>query len=167
MELVGDDGVLDEEFEGNDVEGRLVGGFEDDGTCGAGLLDLQPARGADAPTVPRLEAGEAILRHGGGEVVAEGLRRGEKRLVDDAANGMHAKVFGAGLAASGAVESGHGGAATGGEGLAEDVLAAGFGFGGQRSGYKLKAIGSHGYGEDIRTNRLQMLFMLLESLLMQ
>jgi len=133
MQLVGNDGVLDEQFKGDNLERRLMGGFEDDGAGGASLLHLEPARGTDAPAVAGLEAGEAMLRHGGGEVVAEGLRRGQEGLVDHAADGVDAEVVGAGLAAAGAVEAGHGSAAAGGEGLAEDVLAAGLGFGGQGS----------------------------------
>src|SRR5258708_33488636 len=125
VKLTGDDGELDEELEGNDLEGVLVGGFEDDGAGCSGLLDLQPAGGADAPAVARLEAGEAELGHGRGEVVAEGLGGGEKRGVDDAANGVYAEIVAAGVAAAVAVEAGHGFTATGVEGLTEDVLAAG------------------------------------------
>ena len=58
VELVGDDGVLDEELEGDDLEGVLVGGFEDDGAGGSGLLYLEPARGADAPAIAGFEAGK-------------------------------------------------------------------------------------------------------------
>lgn len=126
MELVGDDGVLDEEFEGDDLEGVFVGGFEHDGAGGAGFEHLEPARGADAPAVSGFEAGEAVLGQWGGEVVAEGFGGIEEGLVDDAADGVDAEVFGAGLAAAGAVEAGHGLAAAGGEGLAEDVAATGF-----------------------------------------
>ncbi len=126
VELGGDDSVLNEELEGDDLEGVLVGGFEDDGAGGSGLLDLQPAGGADAPAVSGFEAGEAVLGHGGGEIVAEGLGGGEERGVDDAADGVDAVVVGAGLAAAGAVEAGHGLAAAGVEGLAEDVFAADF-----------------------------------------
>jgi len=133
VELVGDDGVLDEELEGDDVEGRLVGGFETDGAGGSGLLDLEPAGGADAPAVAGLEAGKTVLRHRGGEVVAQGFRSGEEGFIDDAADGVGARVVGPGLAASGAVESGHRSAAAGGQGLAEYVVAAGFEVGGQGS----------------------------------
>jgi hypothetical protein len=113
-----------------------MGGFEDDGASCSGLLDLQPTGGADAPAVSGLEAGEAVLGHGGGEIVAQGFAGGKERRVNDAADGVDAVVFGAGLAAAGAVEAGHGGAATGVEGLAEDVFAAGF----------LRVGGGHGLG---------------------
>ena len=71
MELVRDYRVLDQEFEGDNFEGVLVSGFEDDGTGGSGLLNLEPSGGTDAPAVSWFEASEAILGHGGDEVVAE------------------------------------------------------------------------------------------------
>ncbi len=131
MELVGDDGVLDQEFEGDDPEGVLVGGFEDDGAGGSGLEDLQPACGADAPAISGFEAGEAVLGHGGGEVVAEAFGGGEEVVGDDTADGVYAEIVSTGVAAAITVEAGHGIAAAGGEGLAEDVFGGGLlGFGG-------------------------------------
>jgi len=131
VEFGRDDGVLDEELEGDDFEGVLVGGFEEDGAGGSCLLDCEPARGADAPTVAGFEAGEAVLRHGGGEVVAEGFGGGKERGVDDAADGVDAVVVGAGVAAAVAVEAGHGLGAAGLERTAEDVAGGCFdGFGG-------------------------------------
>lgn len=126
VKLVGDYGELDEELEGDNAEGVLVGGFEDDGAGGSGLLDLQPAGGADAPSVAGLEAGKAVLRHRSDEIVAEALGGGEEVGRDDAADGVDTQVLLAGLAASGSVEAGHGVAAAGGEGLAEDILCGGF-----------------------------------------
>jgi hypothetical protein len=113
--------VLDENLEGNDLEGVLVGGLEDDGTSGSGLLDLEPARGTDAPAVARFEAGKAVLWHGRDEIVAKRTGRLEEGLVDDAADGVEANVVGPGVAASVAVEASHGLAATGLERLAEDI----------------------------------------------
>src|SRR5437868_11444933 len=98
VELVGNDGVLDEKLEGNDLEGVLVGGFEDDRAGGSGLLDLQPPGGTEAPAVAGFEAGEAELRHWCAEVVTEGLRGCEERSVDDAADSVDAVIFGTGLA---------------------------------------------------------------------
>ena len=147
MELIGDDGVADEEFEGHDVEGGLVGGFQDDGAGGTCLLDLEPAGGTDAPAVAGAEAGESVFRHGGGEVVAEGLGGGEERLVHDAADGVDAEVFGASFAAAGTVKARHGFASAGGDGLAKDVFSAGLGFSGQR--FKAIALGrARQAGED-------------------
>src|SRR5947209_5721902 len=59
VELGGDNGELDEELEGDDLEGVLMGGFEDDGAGCSGLLDLQPAGGTDAPAVAGFEAGKS------------------------------------------------------------------------------------------------------------
>jgi len=122
MELGGDDGVLEEDVEGDDAEGVFVGGFEDDGAGCAGLLDLEPAGGADAPAVSGFEAGEAEFRVRGGEVVAEGATGGEEGRIDDAADGVHAAVFGAGVATAVAVEAGEGLGAAGFKREAEDVF---------------------------------------------
>jgi hypothetical protein len=124
VELTGYNGVLDKEFEGDNLEGIFVGGFEDDGASSAGLLDLEPARGTDTPAVSGFEAGEAKLRHGSAEIVAEGFGGFEEGSVDDAADGVDAVVVGTGFATAGAVEAGHGLATADVEGLAEDVFAA-------------------------------------------
>jgi hypothetical protein len=129
VELAWDHCVLNEKLEGNDFEGVLVGGFEDDRAARASLLDLKPTRSTDAPAVAGLEAGEFILRHGGGEVVAKSLGGCEEGSVNDATNGVHARVVGTCFAATGAVEAGRRVfrlATAGVEGLAEDVFAAGF-----------------------------------------
>ena len=126
MELAGDNRVLDEKFKGNDLQGVLVSGFEDDRAGCTRLLDLEPAGGTDAPAVAGFETGKAKLRHGSAEVVAEGFRGFKEWLVYDAADGVNSVIVGAGFAAAGAVEAGHGIAAACGERLAEYVLAAGW-----------------------------------------
>jgi hypothetical protein len=123
MELAGNDSVLNEELEGNDLEGVLVGGFENDGAGGTGLLDLKPAGGADTPAISGFEAGKSELWHGGAEVVAKSLGGFEERRVDDAADRVDSMVVGTGLAAARAIEAGHGLAAADIQGLAEDVFA--------------------------------------------
>jgi hypothetical protein len=150
VKLRGDYSELDEELEGNDLEGVLVGRFEDDGAGCSGLLDRQPAGGTDAPPVSWLEAGEAVLGHGGGEIVAECLAGGEEGRIHDATDGVDAVVFGAGFAAASAVEAGHGIAAADVEGLAEDVFTAGFvGFGSGHGCLPL-ALVSHLYSDRAR-----------------
>jgi hypothetical protein len=124
VELTGDDGVLDQKLERNDLEGVFVGGFKHDGAGGPGSLDLEPAGGTDAPAVAWFEAGEAKLGHGGAEVVAQGLGSGKEWSVDDAADGVNAVVLRAGLAAAGAIEARHGLAAADVERLAENVFSA-------------------------------------------
>jgi hypothetical protein len=124
VELAGDDGVLDQKLEGNDIEGVLVGGLEDDRAGGSGPLDLEPAGGADAPTVAGFEAGKTELRHGSAEIVAQRLGGFKEWGVDDAADGMDAIVFGPRLATARAVKARHGFAAADVERLAENVFSA-------------------------------------------
>ena len=71
VELAGDHGVLDEKLKGNNLEGVLMGSFQDDWAGCTSLLHLKPARGTEAPAVTRFEARETILRHGSAEVVAK------------------------------------------------------------------------------------------------
>ena len=124
MELAGDDGVLNQKLEGNNFESVFVGGFENDRAGSSGFLDLEPSGSTDAPAIAGFEAGEAELRHGSAEVVAEGLGGRKEWSVDDAADGVYTMIVGAGLAAASAVEAGHGLAAADVEGLAENVFAA-------------------------------------------
>ena len=113
VKLIRDYCILDQKFERDNLEGGLVGRFEDDGAGGSSLLDLEPASSADTPAVAGLEAREAVLGHGRAEVVAKGLGGGKEGGVDEAADGVDAEVVGSGLAAAGAVEAGHGFAAAG------------------------------------------------------
>lgn len=117
--------ILNKNLKWHDGERGLVGGFEHNRTCRACLLNLKPARGADAPLVPWLEARKAELRHRGGEVVTEKLRDAQKLLVHDAADGVDTEVVGARLAATGTVEAGHGLAAAHIQGLAENISTTG------------------------------------------
>ena len=131
--MVGDDGELEEEFERDDTEGVFVGGFKDDGAGGTGLVDLEPAGGADAPAVAGFKAGEAVLGRGGAEVVAELFAGFEELRGDDGADGVHAAIVRAGVAAAVAVEAGDGVGAAGLERLAENVA----------GGVLLRFVGSH------------------------
>jgi len=124
VELAGDDGVLDQKLERNDLEGVFVSGLEDDRAGGSGLLDLEPAGRADAPAVAGFEAGEAKLRQRGTEIVAQSLGGFKEWSVDDAADGVDAMVFGARLATARAVKTRHRLAAADVERLAEDVFTA-------------------------------------------
>jgi hypothetical protein len=124
VELAGDDSVLDQKLERNDLECVFVGGFEDDRAGGSSLLDLQPAGGTDAPAVAGFEASETELRHGSAEIVAQSLGGFKEWSVDDAADGVNAMVFGASFATAGAVKARHGLAAADVERLAEDIFAA-------------------------------------------
>lgn len=122
VQRLGDDGELQQDVEGDDLERGFVGGFEHDGAGGSGLVNLKPATGADAPAVAFFEPWKAVLRHGRGEVVAQ-ARRGRKELLcDDAADGVNAEIVGPGVAASIAKEPGDGFCAAGFERLPEHIL---------------------------------------------
>ena len=129
VELVGNYRMLDQEFKGDNLEGSLMGGFEDDGAGSSRLLDLEPTGGANAPAVAGSEAGESVLRHGCAEIVAKGLGDAEELFVDDAADGVDTEVVGACVATVVAVEAGRRIlrlAATDVQRLTEYVAAAGF-----------------------------------------
>src|SRR5437763_13509589 len=108
VKLVGDDRVLDQKLERNDLESILMRGLENDRAGGAGLLHLEPAGGTDAPAVAGFQAREAELGHGGAEIISERLRGREERRVDNAADSVDAVVFNAGLTAARAVKTCHG-----------------------------------------------------------
>src|SRR5690242_7605897 len=80
--------------------------LENDLRGGAGVERLLPARRAQAPAVARLEAGEAVLWHRRGEIVAGGLREGEELGGHDDANRVQAVILAAGVAAGVAIEAG-------------------------------------------------------------
>lgn len=91
---------------GCDFKGFFVGGFKDDIGGEAGAAGFFPARRAQAPAVPGLEAGESELWAGGGEIVADCLAEGEKLCREDGADGVEAAVLRVGIAAAIAVPAG-------------------------------------------------------------
>ena len=101
--------------------------FENNRTSGSSLLHLKPARRADAPTIAWFQAGEAKLGPGRAQIITELLGNSQKIFVQDAADGVDAKIVGSSLAAACAVEASHGLATAGLERLAENILTAGFG----------------------------------------
>src|SRR5665213_3608711 len=110
VELVWNDGVLDQQFEWDNFKSVLMRRFEDDGAGRSRLLHLEPASSADAPAIPRLEAAEAILRHRRRKIVAQRFAGSQKAFVYDAADGVYSKIGRAGVAAAVAEEAGHGAA---------------------------------------------------------
>lgn len=126
VQCLGNDCVLDQNFKGNDGERGLMRCFKDDGTACSRLLNLKPAGGAYAPSVARLEAGKAELKHRRAEVIPEELGDAEKLVVDNTADGVDSEVVGAGLAAAGAVETRHGLTAAHLQRLAEHVSSTSF-----------------------------------------
>src|SRR5829696_5934368 len=106
-EVVGDvDGVLAQRLDGHDLQRPLVRGGQDDARRGPRLVGLQPADGDHAPAVAGAQAGEAVLRSGRGQVVAELALHGEELGGDDRADGVRAQVLGPRGAVAVAVEAG-------------------------------------------------------------
>ena len=117
---------MDEKLERNDAQGIFVCSFQDNRAGRSGLLNLKPAGGTDAPAVAGLETRESVLGHGGDEVVAKGLGRGEEWGVHDAADGVDTEIVGAGVAATIAIEAGHRLTAAGLQRLAKDITRGSF-----------------------------------------
>src|ERR1700679_4036763 len=65
------DRVLAQRGQRDDVERALVRARQDDGRRAAILVGAKPVHGGDAPAVPRHKPGEAELRHGRREVIAD------------------------------------------------------------------------------------------------
>jgi len=119
---LGDDGELEQNLKGDDVEGGLVGGLQDDGAAGSGAMHVQPACRADTPAVAGAQAGKAELRHGRGEVITQARGDLEELRRHDAADRVHAEVVNAGVAAAVAIEARERVRAAGLQWLAEDVF---------------------------------------------
>jgi hypothetical protein len=120
------DGVTDQGFERDDRQGRLVRCFQNNRTSCARLLHLEPPGGADTPAIAGFQAGESELRQRRTQIVAKKPGDTKKLFVNHAADGMDAKVFGAGLAAAVSIEAGHRLAATDLQGLPEDISSPAF-----------------------------------------
>ena len=91
-------GVLLEEGQRHDLEGAGVGRSEGNGRGNSGEERFLPTRGAHAPTVAGLQAGEVVVGHGGGKVVAGGTAESKELGGDLDADGVAAVVVGAGVA---------------------------------------------------------------------
>ena len=122
MKSLGNDGVLEEHIKGYDLQGVLMCRLKNYGTCGACLLHLQPSRRANTPAVARLQAGESILWHGSGKIIAEMSGDGEKLLGHNTADGVHAEIVGAGVAAAVTIETSLWLGAAGFQGLTQYIL---------------------------------------------
>ena len=96
-------------------------GGEEDRRGGAVLVGLEPSAGDDAPPVAGRQAGEAPLRTGRHEVVADAALVLEELGRDDDADGVAAPVLGPGRAVAVAVEAGQRVGAAGLELAAEHV----------------------------------------------
>src|SRR6185503_6080772 len=115
------DGVLLEGRERHDREDRLVGGREYGGGSDAVAVGAGPVDGGDAPAVAGTQSGEAVVRAGRHEVVADAALVVEELVCQHGADRVAAQVLRAGVAAAVTVEPGHRVGTTGLELPAEDV----------------------------------------------
>src|SRR6056297_2877326 len=110
-----------EHVERNNVEGSLVGGRKVDFRADAFISRLHETRGAQAPAVAGLEAGEPELGPRGGKVVAQIFRVGEEFGGHHRADGVRPLVGRTGVAMAVAEKTGDGVGRTGRERAVEDV----------------------------------------------
>ena len=80
--------VLPQRGEGHDVQGPLVGRGQHHVRGGAVVMRPQPVRRGHTPAVSGHQPGELVLRHRGGQVVANASLVVEKLLGDHGANGV-------------------------------------------------------------------------------
>lgn len=94
------------EGERHDFEGAGVSGREGYGRGDPGEQRFLPTRGAYAPTVAGLQAGEIVVGHGRREVVAGGAAEGEELGGDLDTDRMATVVVGTGVAMAVAKKTG-------------------------------------------------------------
>lgn len=114
-------GVRLEVFEGDELEGVDVGGFENDWWSEIRFEGFGPAGNAEAPAIAGIEPGKLVFGDRGGEIVAAGLREEEEFFRHDGADRVEALVIRTRTAVAVAVESGERGSAAGLERGSEDV----------------------------------------------
>lgn len=113
--------MLLEQGERHDFEGARVGGGKGHWCRDPCEQRFLPTGGAHAPAVAGLQAGEIVVGHRRGEVVAGGAAEGEKLGGDLDAHGVAAVVVGAGVAMAVAEKAGERIERAGLERAAEDV----------------------------------------------
>lgn len=110
-----------EQFRRDDVEGRFVRGREDDRRGVARSGRLEPAEGAQAPSIPADQPGESPLWLRRDEVIADRHREGEEIGGHHGADGVGSRIGGDRPAATVAEEAGQRRVGTGHERLAEHI----------------------------------------------
>ncbi len=100
--------ALDEHIEGDNFERRFVSGFEAHGCHDASIEGPLPWAHANAPAIPRFEAGETIFRMRRDQVIADGLLMAQELVIHDDADRMLAAVVRAGVALAVAIKAGDG-----------------------------------------------------------
>ena len=100
--------MLAERGEGHEFECPFMGGRQNHVGCRAVRVCSQPVHCGYAPPVAGLEPGEAILRHGCDEVVADATLVFKERGRDHRADCVAPAILGAGAAAPVPIETGEG-----------------------------------------------------------
>lgn len=100
--------MLAKRGEGHEFECPFMGGRQNHVGCRAVRVCSQPVHCGHAPPVAGLEPGEAILRHGCDEVVADATLVFKERGRDHRADCVAPAVLGAGAAAPVPIETGEG-----------------------------------------------------------
>lgn len=70
-----------------------MGGVQNYGRGGPGLVGVKPPGGANAPSIARSEPGKIVFRNGGGEVVALAFAKEKKFLRNLGTHSVLPKVF--------------------------------------------------------------------------
>jgi len=89
------------------LQRALTGRAQYDFWRGIRLKRLLPARRAQTPAIAGLQAGETVIRHRRGQVVAGLLAERQEFLGHDNADGVTANVLGPGIATPVAKKAGH------------------------------------------------------------
>jgi hypothetical protein len=80
-------------LQGNNVEGAFVGRRENDVRGRSIVMGTQPICSGDAPSIAGYQSWKPVLRHRGGEIVADSLLVVEKFSRDNGANGVASTIF--------------------------------------------------------------------------
>ena len=115
------DGVLPQRLQRDELEDRLVGRGQHH-RCGRSVtVGARPVDRGHAPPVARHQAGEGVLRHRRGQVVADAPLVAQELLGHHRADRVAAEVLGTGVAASVPEEAGHRVGAAGLQLTAQDI----------------------------------------------
>ena len=94
-------------FEVDELEYGHVGRIEHDFGSHIRFQGFLPSQNAQAPSVAFAQSGKIVLLHRSAQVITAFFRKFKKGLSNLDANRVHSQIFGAGVAASVAKESGH------------------------------------------------------------
>jgi hypothetical protein len=95
-------------LQGNKLDGRSVGGFQNDRRRHSGIQRLLPSTDAKAPTISSRKARKAELRMGPDQVVPSRARKLQELRSHDSANGVQSNIAGTGSAKAITIKAGSG-----------------------------------------------------------